>query len=123
MRRRWFTLLAAGPLFAQPRTADSPRIVLKGTIKKVRIMPCQRMPSVELKTEQGTKKVLIGFMRYLMQNNFHPKAGSHAIVKGFQQQGEILAQETKIPSEKITLKLRAEDGTPLWRWGRHCCQK
>ena len=124
MRRRSFLkLLAVAPLSAQPRTADSPPIVLTGTIEKVRIVPGQGMPSLELKTAGGTKRVLLGSMRYLMQNNFNPKAGSNAVVTGFEVDGEILAQEVKIPSEKMTLKLRAADGTPLWRRGRHCCRK
>ncbi len=81
------------------------------------------MPSIDLKTEDGTKPILLGSMRYLMQNNFNPKAGWLATVKGFEFNGQIVAREIEIPSENITLKLRAEDGTPLWRRGRHCCQK
>lgn len=127
MKRRgflaWLALLAPVPLLAQSRLADSPRVVLKGTIEKVRIVPGQGMPSIELKTEEGMKVILLGSMRYLMQNNFNPKAGWRATVKGFQFDGQVLAQEIEIPSEKTTLKLRAEDGTPLWRRGRHCCQK
>jgi hypothetical protein len=121
MRRRGFlTFLAAALLSAQQRLADSAKVELRGTIERVRIVPGQGMPSIELKTADGTRRILLGSMRYLMEHNFNPKAGSKAIVKGFRLSGEIVAREIEIPSEKITLKLRAEDGTPLWRRGRHC---
>ncbi|MCW5978022.1 MAG: hypothetical protein KIT09_08080 [Bryobacteraceae bacterium] len=118
MRRCLFLiLLASGALSGQTRLADSPKVVVKGVIAKVAIAPGQGMPSLELKTEEETRRVLLGSMRYLMENDFNPKAGATAVVKGFRLGDEIVAQEIEIPAEKIVLKLRADDGTPLWRRG------
>ena len=58
------------------------------------------------------------FMRYLMENNFNPKAGSTAVVKGFVVGDSIIAQSVSIPHEKVSITLRDENGVPLWRMGR-----
>ena len=103
---------------SQPPWAKSPKVEMKGTIERVQITPGQGMPYLEMKGEKGTRRVMLGSMRYLMEQNFNPKAGSFATVKGFLVNDSIIAQSVSIPSEKITIQLRDENGVPLWRMGR-----
>lgn len=118
-RRRILLWLACAPALAQEAPAKRwERVEVEGVIRKVHVEPGRGMPSLELETSDGIKQVLLGSRRYLMENNFNPKAGSTAVVKGFRTDGEIVAKQIEIPSEKITLRLRTEDGVPLWRGGR-----
>ncbi len=110
--------------FAQMRPMHTPwaksqKVEIKGTIERVQAAPGQGMPFLELKGEKGTQRVLLGSMRYLMEQNFNPKAGSIAIVKGFLVDDLFIAQSVSLPAEKITVQLRDKDGVPLWRMGRH----
>jgi hypothetical protein len=104
---------------AQTDRASEPAVELKGTITRVQVTHGAGMPYLELKTEKGTRRVMLGSMRYLMEQNFNPKAGSTAIVKGFENGDAIAAQTISIPADKISIRLRDEDGTPLWRRGRY----
>ncbi len=106
-----------GPM--RPPLAMNQKVEIKGTIERVQAAPGQGMPFLELKTGKGTQRVLLGSMRYLMERNFNPKAGSIAIVKGFLAGDSIVAQSVSLPAEKVTIQLRDEDGVPLWRMGRH----
>jgi hypothetical protein len=54
-----------------------------------------------------------------MEQNFKPKAGSIAIMKGLLVDDLIIAQTVSLPAEKVTIQLRDEDGVPLWRMGRY----
>jgi hypothetical protein len=56
-------------------------------------------------------------MRYLMEQNFNPKAGQQAIVKGFQIDDDLIATSVTLPETKQTIRLRDENGMPLWRGG------
>ena len=123
VRRMFLSLLAGVTLSGQvpstpPPLADAPKVELKGTIERVQIVRGQGMPSLELKTEQGTKRVLLGSMRYLMEQNFNPKAGSEAVVHGFDLDGMVIAQSVEIPKDKIRIQLRDEYGRPMWSMGR-----
>jgi hypothetical protein len=66
--------------------------------------------------------VILGSMRYLMEQNFNPKAGVQAQVKGYKLPATVIAIEVRLPAENLTLKLRDENGWPLWRGGGcpHC---
>ena len=76
------------------------------------------MPSLELKTEHGTRRVMLGPMRYLLEQNFNPKAGSEGVVKGFDLETVVIAQSVEIPKDKVRIQLRDEDGRPMWGMGR-----
>jgi hypothetical protein len=108
---------------AQPALASSPKVEVKGVIEKVQIAPGQGMPFLELKGEKGTQRVMLGSMRYLLEQNFNPTAGSTALVKGFQVGDAVIARSVEIPAEKITIQLRDENGVPLWRGGRYGSKK
>lgn len=97
--------------------ADWQRVELHGVIRKIHIEPGGGVPSLELETRDGVQRVLLGSRRYLMENNFNPRAGSVARVKAFRGDGAIVAQQVEIPAEKISLRLRTDEGIPLWRGG------
>jgi hypothetical protein len=121
-RRRILILFAAcGPVLAQrgPHRppANAPKVELRGTIERVRIVRGEGMPFLELRDRNGTHRVLLGSMRYLIEKNFNPKAGAEAVVRGFQTTDMILAIRVELSSEKKSIQLRTEDGIPVWRGG------
>jgi len=108
-------LVVAGLLGAQPNTG--PVVEIKGVIKQVNIGRGQGMPNLDVQHAAGVTKVQLGSMRYLIAENFNPKAGQQVVVKGFKSTDVVLAIEVTLPAEKKTLKLRDEQGRPLWRGG------
>jgi hypothetical protein len=109
------TALAAA---AQPPIASNPVVTVEGTIQKVQLAQGQGMPYLEVESGGVVTKVYLGSMRYLMEQNFNPKAGTQVTVKGYKTNPDVIAIEVTIPSGKKTLKLRDEKGWPLWRGGR-----
>jgi hypothetical protein len=108
-------------LRAQAPVTSYPTTELKGTVTRVLTsrQPGQP-PSLELKASDGTSvRVVLGSFRYLMQNNFNPKAGAVLHVVGYKADKEVIAKEVTLESEKRTLRLRDENGWPLWRFGAH----
>jgi hypothetical protein len=99
--------------------ASQPKVQLKGTVSKVNSAPAMGMPSIEVQTAQGVTKVVLGSMRYLLQNEFNPKAGAAVEVKGYQMGDQVVAIEVALPSDKKVLKLRDENGWPVWMQGRN----
>ncbi len=111
-------ILLALPLFAQNTQSAKPAVIeIKGRIDKVGITRGQGMPSLEVRAESGKIwKVWLGSMRYLMEQNFNPKAGEEVEVKGFQATGnEMTAQTVTLTATKRTIQLRDDQGLPLWR--------
>jgi len=126
MARLKFSLLLlslAAVLRGQPFLANSPKVEVKGAIERVQLTPGQGMPFLELKSDKGTERVMLGSMRYLLERNFNPKAGSVAVVKGFRVNDFVFARSVEIPAEKVTIQLRDENGMPLWRMGRYGWKK
>ena len=97
--------------------AGNPVVELSGTIDSVQIAPGQGMPYLEVKTAKATTRVYLGSMRYLIAENFAPKAGQEVAVKGYQVNDTVIASQVSLTAEKKTLKLRDENGRPLWRGG------
>lgn len=108
-------LMIAGLPGAQPNTG--PVVEIKGVIKQVNIGRGQGMPNLDVQHAGGVTKVQLGSMRYLIAENFNPKAGQQVVVKGFKSTDVVLAIEVTLPAEKKALKLRDEQGRPLWRGG------
>lgn len=113
---------------AQPPIASNPVVEIKGTITKVQAAPGRGMPFLEMQSGAGTTKVLLGAMRYLMRENFNPKAGSEVEVRGYKTADQVVAISVTLPGENKTLKLRDERGYPVWMGGhgrgarmRGCC--
>ena len=75
------------------------------------------MPSLDVETSKGTVKLMLGSMRYLMQNDFSPKAGDNITATAYQETTHLLAKSVELPKAGKTLKLRDDEGKPLWRGG------
>jgi len=99
--------------------ASAERVEIRGVIEKVEIAPGLGTPFLTVKTDQGVVRVQLGSMRYLMEQDFNPKAGASVVVKGFRVNKDVIARRIELPGEKKTLELRTDDGTPLWRMGRY----
>jgi len=115
--------LAAVSVAQQPAMqtplASNPVVELKGKIERVQVAPGQGMPYMEITEGGRTTKVFLGSMRYLMQNNFSPKAGEEVEVKGYRMAENVIASSVSLLAQNKTLKLRDDSGRPLWMGGRH----
>ena len=103
--------------------AANPIVNISGRITRVdAFRPGQGMPALVVDADGTSTTVTLGSMRYLMQNDFNPKAGAEIQVKGFKVASGVVAVEVRLPASGTTLKLRDENGWPLWRGGRcrHC---
>lgn len=115
MQRRFLLMLMpAAVLLAQP---PGPLVELKGRIEKIRMAPGSGMPQIEVKSATATTTVLLGSMRFLMENNFSPKAGDTVTVSGFRSGDMVVAVKVEIAGRGKALELRDKDGRPLWRRG------
>jgi hypothetical protein len=103
---------------AQPPIASNPVVNIEGTIQKVQLAQGQGTPYLEVQSGAILTKVYLGSMRYLMEQDFNPKAGMQVVVSGYKTDPDVVAITVTIPSEKKTLKLRDDKGWPLWRGGR-----
>ncbi len=97
--------------------ASSPVVDLSGTISKVSIQRGQGMPFLEVKNAAGTTVVRLGSIRYLMEQNFNPKAGEEIAVKGYSVNGDVVAITARLVAENREIRLRDDNGWPLWRGG------
>jgi len=120
--RRLFLLGVAGmmPLGAasqeRPRACGQELVRIQGVLEKVVLTPGAGMPSLEVRGERGVERVLLGSMRYLMEQNFNPAAGEEVVVEGMRSGDAILAVRLAIPARKIRLELRDEHNcAPKWR--------
>jgi hypothetical protein len=103
----------------RPPIAGNPVVDVKGTIEKVQIVPGQGMPFLDVNTPKGQVKVFLGSMRYLMQENFNPKAGEPVEARGYRlDDTRVVGIRVELPASKKTLRLRDEHGWPLWMGGR-----
>ncbi len=103
---------------AQPPIASNPIVTVEGKIQKVQIAQGQGMPFIELQSAEGTFRVYLGPVRFLMEQDFNPKAGTQISVKGYKMNPDIVAISVTVPAEKKTLTLRDDKGWPVWRGGR-----
>ena len=116
------TLLSLTPAWStaqpvRPPIASNPVVTIEGKVRKIQIAQGQGMPFLELQSGDQITKIYLGSMRYLMEQNFNPKAGTRITVKGYKMTADVVAISVTIPSEQRTLKLRDADGFPLWRGG------
>ena len=116
-------LLAAGAAPGQSSDtqaliAGNPKIEIKGKIEKIRIARGQGMPSLEVNTGDKTVGVVLGSMRYLLEQDFNPKAGEEVSVSGYKLNDGIVAGTVTLPATGKILRLRDGSGRPLWMGGR-----
>jgi hypothetical protein len=107
---------------ADPKSpiAANPIVSFSGSVTRVEaIRPGEGMPGLVVHVNGTSTKVVLGSMRYLMERNFNIKAGAQVQVKGYKLSAAVFAIEVRLPADNLTLKLRDENGWPLWR-GRGC---
>ena len=110
-------------LFSTPAPAQqvpisvSTRVEIRGTIQEVRLLPGQGMPYLVISQGEKPVRVYLGSMRYLIQHNFNPKMGQEVSVTGFQVADGVVAATVALTGSDRELKLRDENGRPLWRGG------
>jgi hypothetical protein len=92
------------------------KIEMKGTVLRVSAAPGQGMPSLDMKSGKETVTVSLGSMRYLLENDFNPKAGDPIEVKGYKMKEGVLAIEVTLAGRK-PLVFRDAEGRPLWSRG------
>jgi hypothetical protein len=115
--------LTAALLFAAAHERKAPVarnaiVGLSGRITRVdAFRPGEGVPGFVMDVDGTATTVILGSMRYLMEQNFNPKAGAQAQVKGYRLPAKAVAIELRLPAENVTLKLRDENGWPLWRGG------
>jgi hypothetical protein len=116
-------LLISSPLWGgddgKSPIANNPVVEVRGTIAKVQVSRGQGMPHLEVNTARGPVKLYLGSMRYLMQEDFAPKAGEALEAKGYKVGEDVVAIRVELPASKKVLKLRDDHGWPLWMGGRH----
>ncbi len=124
--------LAAASLAAQaprgPRLYDVTTVVtLKGTVEEVmQVSGPGRMGGgaggvqLKLKTDKETVVVHLGPRFYLEEQNFKLAKGDAVEVIGsrVKLEGEEIVVAREVVKDKTRLKLRTEDGMPLWSPGR-----
>ena len=116
-------LLLAGVTFGQPRgtqppIAGNPKVDIKGKIERVRIARGQGMPSLDVRTADKTVNVQLGSMRYLLEQDFNPKAGEEVAVTGYKLNDGLIAITVTLPATGKVLRLRDDAGWPVWMGGR-----
>jgi hypothetical protein len=110
-------LFAQGPA-APPAAPPGPEIEVRGVVSRLQAVPGQGMPYLEMDAGGKQTKVHLGSMRYLMANDFNPKAGDEITVKGYRLNGEVIARSVRLTASGKTLELRDKQGFPLWQRGR-----
>ena len=110
--------ILAQPSRMQPPMAGGPKVELKGKIEKIQFTMGQGMPYLEVRTSEKTVRVLLGSMRYLMEQDFNPKAGDEVAVTGYKMNDGVVAITVTLPATGKVLKLRDEAGRPVWMGGR-----
>ena len=118
-------LAAAGMLAAQAPPARragtaGPTLKLSARIVHVRLARGEGMPYLEVEAGGKNTRVYLGSMRYLVENDFNPKAGEQVEIEGYRRGNAILATRVRLVAEDKTLRLRDKNGRPLWQrgWGR-----
>lgn len=113
------SVAGAQPMAKAPIAARPP-VEIRGRIEKVTGGFREGMPALEVAEDSRVWKVWLGSLRYLLENDFNPKAGQRVTVKGFrpsEDAREIWAASVTLEDQRRTLRLRDDNGWPLWRGG------
>ncbi len=98
--------------------SSNPVVEIAGVVGEVRIARGVGMPCIEVKHAGQTTVVYLGAMHYLIAQNFNPRTGEDVVVKGYKLADGIVSIQVTLPQENKSLKLRDDNGWPLWRGGR-----
>ena len=112
------TVVLAQPSGMRAPIAGSPKVELKGKIEKIQLAMGQGMPYLEVRTTDKTVRVVLGSMRYLMEQDFNPKAGDEVAVTGYKVNDSVVAITVTLSNTGKVLRLRDESGRPVWMGGR-----
>ncbi|MBI4875689.1 MAG: hypothetical protein HY822_13730 [Acidobacteria bacterium] len=115
----WLGLAVAGAAFPQTPMANQPKVELKGKIEKIQVARGEGMPQMEVREGEKVTRVMLGSFRYLIEQDFSPKAGEDVVVKGYKVSDYVVAISVTLPARDKTLKLRDNDGRPLWMGARY----
>ena len=118
------SLMCAGVAFAQQGDtpaplAGKPEVEIHGRIEQVRIARGEGMPFLQVRSGDRLVRVRLGSIRYLVERDFNPQSGQEVRVRGYEVGGEVFASRVDLPEAKLSLRLRDEQGRPLWRG---CCR-
>lgn len=116
-------LAVASAVLAQPSRmqapmAGNPKVELKGKIEKIQLAMGQGMPYLEVRTTDKSVRVALGSMRFLLEQDFNPKAGDEVAVTGYKVNDGVVAITVTLSSTGKVLRLRDETGRPVWMGGR-----
>ncbi len=98
--------------------AGNPKVEIKGRVQSVQLSQGQGTPYLEVRAGSTTTRVMLGSVRYLMEQNFNPKAGAEVAVVGYKVDAGVYAITVTLTGDARTLRLRDDDGRPLWQGGR-----
>jgi hypothetical protein len=104
----WITFCAA--LSTGPETVQ-----FEGIIEHIHTIPGEGPPYLEVRHDGELTKVILGSMRYLLEQNFKPKTGDRVKVTGFRVDTRFYAARIYLPRQDKTLELRDSGGRPVWR--------
>jgi hypothetical protein len=111
-------MLCSGLVFAQRAPiASSPQADVEGTVKQVQTVPGQCMPFMMVEVSAAPVRVYLGSLRYLVEQNFNPRAGDKVRVHGYKFGEDIMAATVTNETTGQTLQFRDANGWPLWRGG------
>ncbi len=121
-------LVVAGVALGQSPESQAPiagnlKVEIKGKIEKIQIARGQGMPSLDVNAGDKTVNVILGSMRYLVEQDFDPKAGEEVAITGYRLNDGIVAVTVTLSATGKLLKLRDEGGRPLWMGGRRGAPK
>jgi hypothetical protein len=112
------SLAAPGAEDAKAPVAANPLVQIAGRVTRVdAFRPGEGMPGMSVDVNGAATRVLLGSMRYLIEQDFNVKAGDEVRVKGYKLATAVVAIEVRLVDGGKTLKLRDENGWPLWRRG------
>ena len=97
--------------------AGGPTVDIKGKVAAVQVTPGAGMPFVTVKSGDQKMKIYLGSMRYLMGQGFSPKVDEEIVVKAYRWNDDFVAATVTLPAQGKTVRLRDENGRPLWRGG------
>jgi len=93
-------------------------IKIKGRVEQVRLAEGAGTPYIVINTGSERAPVLLGPLRYQMEQDFNHKAGCGVEVAGYRAADAIVAVSVTLLAKGRVLKLRDAHGRPLWRRDR-----
>lgn len=98
--------------------ADAPKVSFTGVVDRVALDAGPSLCSLTVREKDQTHTVILGSVRYLLDQDFSPKAGDTIKVQGFRLEDDrVAARRVELPGQKKKLDFRDGEGRPLWSGG------